>query len=149
MAGYEVKDTTYTLEFDDRPGAEIVCRAGSMAQHLEALSLDWVLDRGALQRRYPDDDEAQMAELYRLYDLFAAHIQSWNMELKGQPVQATADGLLSLDREFVKTATLAWLRGVFGISAPLEQPSGLIGTESFDERSIPMVIPQSPMPLAG
>lgn len=149
MAGYEVEDTTYTLEFDDRPGAEIICRAGSMEQHLEALSLDWVLERGALQRRYPGDDEAQMAELYRLYDLFAAHIQSWNMERRGQPVPTTADGLLSLDREFVRTATLAWLRGVFGISAPLEQPSGPTETESFDESSIPMVIPQSPMPLAS
>lgn len=149
MAGYEVEDTTYTLEFDDRPGAEIVCRAGSMEQHLEALSLDWTLERGALQRRYPGDDDAQMAELYRLYDLFADHVESWNLERKGQPVPITANGLLSLDRDFVRSATLAWLRGVFGINAPLEQPSGPTETDDFDESSIPMQIPPSPIPLAS
>lgn len=147
--GYEVEDTTYTLEFDDRPGAEIVCRAGSMSEHLEALSLDWVLDRGALERRFPGDDEAQMAELHRLYNLFSAHIVSWNMERKGQPVEISADGLLSLDREFVRAAATAWLRGVFGISAPLEKPSEPTEKDDFDESSIPMQIPQSPIPLAS
>lgn len=146
--GYEVKDTTYTLEFDDRPGAEIVCRAGSMRQHLEALSLDWVLRRELFAQRFRTDEEAN-AELARLYDIFAEHIVSWNLEIKGQPVPITADGLLSLDREFSKAATTAWLRGVFGISAPLEQPSVPTETDNFDESSIPMVIPPSPIPLAS
>lgn len=146
--GYEVEDTTYTLEFDDRPGAEIVCRAGSMSEHLEALSLDWVLTPAAFARRFTTEDEVE-AELSRLFDIFATHIESWNLERKGQPVPITADGLMSLDREFAKLAATAWLRGVFGISAPLEKPSGPTETESFDESSIPMQIPPSPIPLAS
>jgi hypothetical protein len=148
MTAYEVEDTIYTLEFDDRPGAEIVCRAGSVKQHLKALSLDWVLTREAFASRFHTDEEVD-AELTRLFDIFADHIQSWNLTLKRQPVPITADGLMSLDREFAKTAATAWLRGVFGISAPLEQPSGPTETESFDESLIPMVIPPSPIPLAS
>jgi hypothetical protein len=146
--GYEVEDTTYTLEFDDRPGAEIVCRAGSMESHLEALSLDWVLNREVFGQRFHTDDEVK-AELTRLYGIFAEHIVSWNLEIKGQPVPITAAGLMRLDREFSKLATTAWLRGVFGISAPLEQPFGPTETDDFDESSIPMVVPQSPIPLAS
>lgn len=148
MTAYEVEDTTYTLEFDDRPGAEIVCRAGSMESHLEALSLDWVLNREAFGQRFHTDDEVK-AELARLYSIFADHIVSWNLERKGQSVPITADGLMSLDREFTKAATMAWLRGVFGVSAPLGQPSGPTETDAFDESSIPMVIPPSPIPLAS
>jgi len=146
--GYEVEDTTYTLEFDDRPGAEIVCRAGSMGEHLEALSLDWVLSPTAFGQRFHTDEEAN-AEIVRLFDIFAQHIQSWNLTRKGEPVPVTADGLLSLDREFAKAAATAWLRGVFGIAAPLEKPSVPTETESFDESSIPMQIPTSPIPLAS
>lgn len=146
--GYEVEDTTYTLEFDDRPGAEIICRAGSMESHLEALSLDWVLHPRAFGQRFHTDEEAK-AELARLYSIFADHIVSWNLERKGQPVPITADGLMALDREFSKAATTAWLRGVFGIDAPLEQPSAPTVTDDFDESSIPMVIPPSPIPLAS
>jgi hypothetical protein len=146
--GYEVEDTTYTLEFDDRPGAEIVCRAGSMEQHLEALSLDWVLSPGAFGQRVHTNEEAK-AELARLYGIFAEHIQSWNLERKGQPVPITADGLMSLDREFSKLATTAWLRGVFGLSAPLEKPSTDTETPAFDESSIPMEIMNESIPLAG
>ena len=146
--GYEVEDTTYTLEFDDHPGAEIVCCAGTMASHLEALSLDWVLSREAFSQRFHTDEEVN-AEFARLFGIFAEHIVSWNLTRKGEPVPITADGLMSLDREFAKSATVAWLRGVFGISAPLEQPSEATETDSFDESSIPMVIPPSPIPLAS
>lgn len=148
MAGYEVEETTYTLEFEDRPGAVIVCRAGSMRSHLEALSLDWVLDRAAFGQRFHTDEEVN-AELTRLYDIFAEHIVSWNLTCKGEPVPITADGLMSLDREFTKVAATTWLRGVFGISAPLEQPSAPTSTDEFDESSIPMTIPPSPIPLAS
>jgi hypothetical protein len=149
MAGYEVEDTTYTLEFDDRPGAEIVCRAGSMEQHFEALSLDWTLERGALQKRYPDDDEAQEREVRRLYTIFVDHIESWNLTRRKAEVPITVDGLLSLDREFVRTAALAWLRGVFGLSAPLEKRSTDTEKLEFDESSIPMEVIPSSLPLAS
>lgn len=148
MTGYEVEDTTYTLEFDDRPGAEIICRAGSMESHLEALSLDWVLTREAFSQRFHTDEEVR-GELARLFSIFADHIQSWNLTRRGQPVPITADGLMSLDRDFARDAATAWLRGVFGLSAPLEQPSGPTETDTFDERSIPMVVPPSPIPLAS
>jgi len=146
--GYEVEDTTYTLEFDDRPGAEIVCRAGSMEQHLEALTLDWVLTPQAFANRIHNDDEADR-ELRRLFAIFADHIQSWNLTRKGEPVPITAKGLLSLDREFAKLAATAWLRGVFGLNAPLEQRSTGIGTSDFDESSIPMEIMNQSQPLAS
>lgn len=148
MGKYEVEDTTYTLDFEDRPGAEITCRAGSLRLHLEALSLDWVLRVGEFGRRFHTDDEVT-AELTRLYDIFAGHIVSWNLTQKGEDVPITADGLLGLDREFSKQAAHAWLRGVFNLSAPLEQPSENGETPSFDESSIPMQIPQIPIDLAS
>lgn len=146
---YEVEDTTYTLEFDDRPGAEIVCRAGSMEQYLEALTLDWVLQAGALERRFPNDDEAQLKELKRLYGIFVDHIESWNLTRRKKNVPITVKGLLSLDRDFVRLAALSWLRGVFGVSAPLGQSSGSTETPDFDESSIPMEIIQPSIPLAS
>jgi hypothetical protein len=146
---YEVEDTTYVLEFDDKPGAEVRCRAGSMGQHLEALSLDWVLEAGALQKRFPDDDEAQKAELLRLYGIFVDHIDSWNLTRRKKDVPITVAGLLSLDREFVRVAAVAWLRGVFGLSAPLGQRSTNTVTPDFDESAIPMEIIPSSLPLAG
>lgn len=156
--GYEVEDTTYTLEFDDRPGAEVRMRAGSVEDHLAALRLDWVLVPGELARRFPDDDKAQEAEFRRLYSIFVHHVDSWNLERKGQPVPTTVDGLMGLDREFVKPMVTAWLRGVFGLSAPLGQPSS--GTETkqsapdSDEiselmQAIPMETPSTPIPLAS
>lgn len=145
---YEVEDTTYILEFDDRPGAEIKCRAGSMDEHLEALSLDWVLSPDAFGQRFHTDKEVR-AELSRLFGIFADHIDSWNLTRKGKPVPLTADGLMSLDREFARTAAIAWLRGVFGLSAPLGQRSTTTETPDFDESAIPMEIIPSSLPLAS
>lgn len=151
--GYEVEDTTYTLEFDDRPGAEVRMRAGSVEDHLAALRMDWVLAPGELQRRHPNDDEAQEAEVRKLYAIFVRHVESWNLERKGQLVPVTVEGVMGLDREFVKPMVTAWLRGVFGLSAPLETHSGDTETTlpepDFDESTIPMEDPQIPIPLAG
>jgi hypothetical protein len=148
MGSYEVEDTTYTLEFDDRPGAEIVCRAGSMDSYLEALSLDWVLSPDAFSQRFRTDDEVR-AELSRLFGIFADHIDGWNLTRKGEPVPITADGLMSLDREFSRPAAVAWLRGVFGVAAPLGRRSAAIEKPEFDESSIPMEIIQPSIPLAS
>ncbi|MGW8326470.1 hypothetical protein ACWGLE_01040 [Streptomyces sp. NPDC055897] len=65
---------------------------------------------------------------------------SWNLEDEdGTPVPATSESVLRQDKDLMIAICEAWLGGLQGVSAPLEQPSP--GTETSLEASIPMDVP--------
>ncbi|MER5559709.1 hypothetical protein ABT071_13995 [Streptomyces sp. NPDC002506] len=65
---------------------------------------------------------------------------SWNLEDEdGNPVPATSESVLRQDKDLMIAICEAWLGGLRGVSAPLEQPSP--DTETSLEASIPMDVP--------
>lgn len=110
--GFEIGGNNAVLEFGADTGL-----AGAVVQ----VSLDMsVRDFLALQRAIAGMssdasglDESMLDRWEKAYTMFGAtSLKSWNLELAGQPVPATADGFLSLPFASANTIFTAWARAL-------------------------------------
>jgi hypothetical protein len=127
--GYVPKRKKYHLDFagTDLDGLEVTLHGLSFGEFLEVQALKGVADG--------DKEDST-----RLMERFVSHLVSWNITAEdGTPVPPTAEAVNELDIDLVLAVIAAWLRGISGVSAPLEngstsgQPSQeeLIATETL------------------
>lgn len=127
--GYVRKQKTITLAFEDAEyaGLEVKMRRLSTGDYLKVQALQELTEETA-------------ASTEELLLVFASNLVDWNLEEdvygQTQPVPMTLDGVKSQDLDFVLHVIGAWLQGMGGVSAPLEQPSHDGSTQL--EASIPM-----------
>lgn len=74
------------------------------------------------------DLKAAMPVVMRLLGSFGEVLESWNVEKRGEPVPATAEGLRSLDLMFVMAVIGAWVTGTAQAPDPLPGSSDSGGT---------------------
>lgn len=100
---FKVSFDTFPVEFPEGPeGLEVIGRMVSIGRYFESLDLDGT----------------PMIEWF-----IANGLVSWNLELNGEPVPMTVEGMLSLPRWLVARIVRRWQRGVATVGAPLAQPS--------------------------
>lgn len=130
--GFEALRRTYRLEFegsDEFDGLIVKCRPPTVGEALEHLDLAWLSDDEI-------SDEDRLQRLHGLYKVFASRLVSWNVEIDGEPVPATLDGLKSLSNDFGLRIVRSWLFETSAVPRPLDagSPSG----DRSLEASIPM-----------
>lgn len=108
--GFNGTPTTYALEFD----------------HPELQGLEVRVRRGSVQLR--EDYDACEKWQDRLA-VFATVLVEWNLEVDGEVVPFTVDGLTSVEDTVLLPLLQAW-EGARRPTAPLEQPSTLGVVES-------------------
>jgi hypothetical protein len=111
-------DRSYQLSFEGQflDGCEIHIRATSIAAILE-------LEKDTTKRE-------------SVAKLLSEHLISWDLEMNGEPIPATYDGILMLEEVVMASITGAWYKAARGVSAPLEKPS--TDGEDSEEELIPM-----------
>jgi hypothetical protein len=133
--GYRKPVKAYHLKFEDMPGFEVTARSLPLGEFLHVTEL------AGLGK---DDPGAAKAggELFRV---FAASLMEWNLEDDfGDPVPATADGIMAQELDFMMRIVLAWVSAMSDVDTPLPGGSSGGGTSAL-EQSIPMA-PRSPSP---
>lgn len=111
--GYQPGRRTYVLQFEDRDGLEVKTSSCSTAELLDISNL---MDQ--------IKGQSDMNALAELAPRFEKVLQSWNVEDdNGEPVPATAAGLLGLEHHFGIEIVDAWVTVLLGVPDPLEQPS--------------------------
>ena len=127
--GYEYEPVLYRLKFEKRPGLEILAGSLSVAEFLDIASLADKVQA----------DKTDAASAGKMFAMFAAALDSWNLTRKGEPVPATAAGVHSLDLDFALELIMAWMEaiGSVGESSPLANGSRS-GASSALEASLPM-----------
>ena len=97
---------TFELSFEgtDLDGAEVRFRSASIGQLEEYLTYDGGVAGEA--------------------EIVAGFLISWNLEDEnGEPLPATADGLLTLEEPAYKLILREWLKATRGVTAPLDRRS--------------------------
>lgn len=128
--GFVRQKKVYRLVFQDEEYNGLGVRATGvpLGQFLEMSEL-------AIRAKQSPDEANSSAKA--LIDNFAGALQDWNLENEdGTPVPATAEGLYSLDFEFVLTLITAWMEAIAKVPDPLAQTSSA-GARSL-EASLPM-----------
>lgn len=139
--GYKARRKTVVLRFEDPEMSDLEVRAysASIGETIGFTRLSELVDAEFRQ---------QVDKLDELLTLFASKLISWNIEAENdegvlESVPATAAGLFSLDKDFAQEIVLAWLEGVVGIAAPLEQTSEAGVRELLDSLEMEP-LPESP-----
>jgi hypothetical protein len=128
--GFNGTPTTYALEFD----------------HPELQGLKVRVRRGSVQLRSDYDDAEKWPDRLAI---FASVLVEWNLEVDGQPVPLTAEGLTSVEDTVLLPILQAWMEARRP-TAPLEQPSTPGVTESVPPQPAETTDPEleSSMPMA-
>lgn len=134
--GY-VRDRVYRLKFTDpeytspETGDPLLVRMRPMS--IGALAM--VGELAELRERKLT--AADTARVFELFELFAEHLVSWNLEdEKGEPVPATEGGVKAQDLDFGLMLMFAWLDAVTAVEPPLPAPSS--SGAPYPAVSIPM-----------
>ena len=119
--GYVIPRHIYEIDFGDNEryaGLVISMRALSIEDVLERSDFTWLNDLSAYSA------QEQLALVRDLLELFADHLEGWNMEEEGEPVPATLDAIKKLDaNEFMLPIARCWVNTITGVSRPLPEPS--------------------------
>lgn len=103
--GYKPKRKTYTLKFEDPEMDGLVVRTRGRT----------VDDAIAFQAGLPYEEALER---------FADIVIDWNvLDEDDNPVPATAEGMRTLDEEFLVAVMGAFNQAINGVSGPLEKPS--------------------------
>jgi len=117
------------LKFEDSEldGLEVVTRWPTIEQVL------------ATQRRQEalGEDANSMDTLRIVAEAMCSVLIGWNLENDGEPVEKTAEALLSQDYDLCQAIIHTWEGATFKVAAPLDEGSS--SGEPFLEASIPMV----------
>ncbi len=127
--GFTPKRKQYLLKFkdSDMEGLEVLMTSVSMGDLLALQSADAT--------------KTSPADMARLLGILERAMISWNVEIDGVPVPATAQGFESMDMAFVMDIIMAWTEAISGVSPPL--PGNSLSGETSQEVSLPMA-PLSP-----
>lgn len=151
--GFKRPKKTYRLQFEDAEyeGLEVRAEGASVGQLMELMDL----------ARFAEGEFelSDIEEIGKLIDLFASKLIEWNLEDDdGQPItfepcekgwnqeigrferetpaEAKARVVREQDMDFVMLMLHAWIEGVIGTPAPLDEKSN--DGEQLEEASIPM-----------
>lgn len=131
--GYRRPAKRFRLTFDESHelhGLEVVTKSVPIGVILTVMRA-----AGSGMTRKPTVEDVESVST--LFDTLGDALLEWNYEDDdGEPVPATAEGLRSLDLDFVTMLSMEWVEAVIGASAPLgkSSPSG----PRFPETSLPM-----------
>lgn len=129
--GFNVESDIYKLVFVEPEFEGLVIRARSIPiRDLVKISAASNLKITPL---LSNDEWEQIRELARI---FADALVDWNLEVNGEPVPTTVDGLLSLPLRMFWKIQGAWWLAIAGVSAPLDDASS--GGDPSLEESMPM-----------
>lgn len=125
--GYK-RERVYRLVFDDPElnGLEVKTRSMPIKRFLDLMALAETQTEKSSKESFEESIQ-----------LLAEVLISWNLEdSDGRPVEATLDGLYTLDFELVAQLLQAWQQSIATVTAPLAQKSS-DGERSLED-SIPM-----------
>lgn len=131
--GFTPEDTAFNLTFDDPKlaGFEVRCTDMSIGEFKQ-------LARASSLATKSDYNEEELKELNSIFELFAKHLSSWNLEVpKGNPIPPTNEGIDSQPTSFILRIIGGWLQAVVGIGNPLGLSSNDI--KPSPELTIPMM----------
>lgn len=116
--GFEMR-RTFVLEFagTDLDGAEVKLRSASIATIQELRECD----------------------IPRECEILAEHLVSWDLEMDGEPIPPTKDGVMSLEVPAKNLILVEWIKATRGITAPLDHRSsdgGKPGAEQIPMESL-------------
>lgn len=125
--GFEAPGTGNILTFEGTPyeGLEVTVDSAPLSLMLEVLG-NYQAYQELATGKAPVAEVAPL--LRRMLDAFGGVLESWNVEKRGKPVPATADGLRSLDMTFAMTVIGAWLTGSVQADEELGKGSASGGT---------------------
>ncbi len=127
--GYKNKIRTYTLQFADREGLEIVCKGATTAE------IEKMTDLGKAVDTAQDRGSHKLAVL-RMYEFFANKVVSWNIEhsevsapdengdcpqcglKEDDPIPATGQNMLCMELDFATEIITAWITAVVSVALP-------------------------------
>ena len=144
--GFEFEENIYTLDFktQSHQGLEVRCTSVPIGQLRRlirmAVDLQGAADQPASKRKLTPE---QAETLNGLINGFAEALVSWNLEKKGVPVPATAEGLDAQPLEFFFPVLMAWFDVIGGVAEDSDLGKGLGSGVTFPESSLPMA-PRSP-----
>lgn len=144
--GFEFEENVYTLEFQtpSHRGLEVRCTSAPIGQLRRLIRMAVELQGAAgvpeAKRKLTPE---QAAALEGLIDGFAEALVSWNLEKKGVPVPATAEGLDAQPLEFFFPVVTAWFDAIGGVAEESDLGKDLGSGVIFPESSLPMA-PRSP-----
>lgn len=115
--GYRLTERTVTVTDPAFPGLEVEATSMSVQEWMDFTSMG-------------SDGTVTTGDLQASTRIFAQHVRSWNLEdangelvpLPSNPAERVAV-VLSQPMDLVLAVSTAWLQGVSGVSAPLEQTS--------------------------
>jgi len=109
-------------EGHDYHGCEVTLRKLKLGEYLDLVGIN---------------PESGVSNVGDQLQKMADKLITWNLEDEaGLPVPTTREAVLEQDKDLMLAVLGAWLDGVNGVSAPLEQPS--TGGEPSPAASIPM-----------
>jgi len=129
--GFQAPRRTYSLEFEgeDFDGLVVKVRPPTVGEALANFDLSWMQAEDISEKE-------RLGRLRDLYELFVSRLVSWNLEVDGELVPTTIDGLLSLDNDFGIRIVRSWLFETSAVPRPLAEssPAG----EVPEDLSLPM-----------
>lgn len=124
VGGYEAPTTAFALRFEDHPGLEVKATSVPVGMFTRLTKLadmagdasDATLARAA----------EGISELDELLHAFGDALVDWNVQVKGEAVPATYEGVCRLDFPFALELIFGWMDAIGGVEAPLAKrsPSG-------------------------
>lgn len=125
--GFAVESDVYKLIFvePEFEGLEVRARSVPIRDLVRISALSDVKVFAFL----PQEDWDKVREIA---EIFAKAIVSWNLEIDGEPVPVSADGLLALPLKMFWKIHGSWLMAISGVSDPLPEDSNS-GDPSLEE----------------
>jgi len=148
--GFEAPRIIVKLDFagTDLEGLEVRMRSQSVGELSQATSrmaamavvakrmLDMdASDEESAKKAFADIDADSVSGVREVFQDFAAHLVSWNLQEDGVPVPATLEGVNTQDSTFILRLSRAWQEALSGVGNPL--PSGSSSGRPPDLSSIP------------
>jgi hypothetical protein len=124
--GYKNKSKTYTLQFKDRDGLEVVTKGATVAE------IEKMTDLGKAVDQAKDRNDHQLATM-RLFDFFAGKIISWNIEhsevigggecsicglSEDDLIPVSGDNMQCMEFDFVTEIITGWITAIVSVALP-------------------------------
>jgi hypothetical protein len=119
--GYEAPTTTMVLHFEDHPGLVVRAKSVPIGVFTDIAKLaDVVKDANDADLQMMADT---LGDLDALFSTFGAALVEWNVEIDGEPVPASYEGVKRLDAPFAMELVFSWMDAIGNVDAPLGQGS--------------------------
>lgn len=132
--GFEAPRSIYTLDFEDTEldGLVVKMTGGKLGDAFATVRDAGKISNGGNADYTVADAEVVLSQ----YEDMAEHLISWNLTAGGEPVDATLDGLKTLEVRHVNMIAAAWQQAQVNVPRPLPHASS--STPETDLSSIRM-----------